>query len=244
MAGKEVKFGEIAREAKLRGMNILSNAVKVTLGPKGRNVILDKSCGAPGSPRTALPWPKTSNWKTGSRTWAPRWLRKWPPRPLTWPVTASPPRRFWPRPFSGKALAVAAGINPMDLKRGIDRAVEGNGRVAQHLQTCRGQKEIAQVGTICSNNDASIGNIIADAMAKVGRKASSPSKRPRAWRPPWTWWKACSLTGVISPLLRHQPEKMEASLDEAVILINEKKVSAMKDLPPCWSRSPRWANPS
>jgi hypothetical protein len=101
MAAKEVKFGD-ARERMLRGVDILADAVKVTLGPKGRNVVIDKSFGAPRITKDGVTVAKEIELRTSSRTWAHRWCAKSPPRPTTSPATAPPPQPFWPRPSSGR----------------------------------------------------------------------------------------------------------------------------------------------
>jgi chaperonin GroEL len=122
MSAKEVKFGSDARERMLKGVDTLANAVKVTLGPKGRNVVLDKAFGAPRITKDGVPLPRKSNWKTSSKTWAHRWCAKLLPKPTTSLVTAQPLQPFWLRLSSEGAKAVAAGMNPMDLKRGVDMA--------------------------------------------------------------------------------------------------------------------------
>ena len=161
MAAKEVKFSADARDKMLRGVDILANAVKVTLGPKGRNVVLDKSFGARASPRTASPSPRRSSSTTSSRTWAPRWCARSRPRPTIWRATAPPPRPCWPRRSCKEgAKAVAAGMNPMDLKRGIDMAVEAVvADLKKRSKKVTSNDEIAQVGTISANGDTEIGRI-------------------------------------------------------------------------------------
>ena len=163
MAAKDVKFSTDARDKFLRGVDILANAVKVTLGPKGRNVLIDKATALPGSPRTASASPRRSSCPTGSRTSARNCCVRSRPRPTISPATAPPRPPCWPRRSSGKAAkAVAAGLNPMDLKRGIDRAVAAVIEdINARSKNIAANDEIAQVGTISANGDTQIGEIIA-----------------------------------------------------------------------------------
>ena len=170
---KEVRFADEARQRMLQGVNVLANAVKVTLGPKGRNVVAGEELRRTHrNEGRGIRGQRRSISRRSSRTWACRWSRKWPRRPPMRPVTARPRRLSWHRPCCAKGLkAVAAGFNPMDLKRGVDKAsIALVAELQKQSQPCEDDKSIAQVGTISANADHEIGAIIADAMNKVGKE--------------------------------------------------------------------------
>jgi chaperonin GroEL len=125
MGAKQISFDEKARNSILAGVNVLASAVRVTLGPRGRNVVIEKSWGSPTVTKDGVTVAKEIELETSSRTWARRWSKRSLPRPRTSPVTAPPPPPCWRKRFIARALKlVAAGHNPMDIKRGIDAAVE------------------------------------------------------------------------------------------------------------------------
>jgi chaperonin GroEL len=155
MAAKDVRFGANARERMLRGVDTLADAVKVTLGPKGRNVVLDKSFGAPRITKDGVTVAKEIELQTSSRTWARRWCARWRPRPATSPATAPPPRPCWPRPSCARAPRPwPPGMNPMDLKRGIDKAVAVVvSELEKNTKKISASAEVAQVGSVSANGD-------------------------------------------------------------------------------------------
>lgn len=172
MAAKIVQFNTDARDKMLRGVNVLANAVKVTLGPKGRNVVIQKSFGAPRSTKDASRSPRKSSWKTPSRTWR-QMIREVASKTNDKAGDGTTTATVLAQAIVQEGLkAVAAGMNPMDLKRGIDKAV---GLVLEEVKTnskpVSNNSEIAQVGTISANGDSEIGELIAQAMAKVGNEA-------------------------------------------------------------------------
>ncbi len=246
MAAKEIKYDVKAREAMLRGVNTLAEAVKVTLGPRGRNVILEKSFGAPAITKDGVTVAKEIELEDKFENMGAQMVKEVASKTsdvagdgtTTATILAQSVYR------EGSRL-VAAGTNPMALKRGIDVAVA---KVVEELhkisKPCRGQKEIAQVGTISANNDASIGNIIADAMAKVGKEGVITVEEAKGMETTLDVVEGMQFDrGYISPYFVTNPEKMDASLDEAVILINEKKVSAMKDLLPLLEQIAKMGKP-
>ncbi len=154
MAAKEVKFSTDARTRMLRGVDILADAVKVTLGPKGRNVVLDKSFGAPRITKDGVSVAKEIELKTSSRTWARRWCAKWPPRPTTSPVTAPPPRPCWPRRSCARAEGGCRRHEPDGPEARHRHGRRPVGRDVQALQEVTTSREVAQVGIISANGDS------------------------------------------------------------------------------------------
>ena len=193
MAAKLIAFDQEAREAMRRGRRQAGPGRQGDARPQGpqRHPPEVASARRP-SPRTASPSPRRSSSKTTTRTWAPRWSRKSPPRPATSPATAPPPPPSWPRPSSTKACkAVVAGVNPMLMKRGIEKAVEDIVEQAQEDERSRSRprRDLENVATVAANNDHEIGKIIAEAMDKVGKdgvitveEGKTPRDRPRVRR--------------------------------------------------------------
>jgi len=202
MAPKVIQYDEEARKSILKGVNTLADAVKVTLGPKGRNVILDKTFGAPTVTKDGVTVAKEIELEDKFENMGAQMVREVASRTSDVAGDGTTTATILAQAiYREGAKNVAAGYNPMDIKRGIDKAVE---IVVEELgklsKPTKDQKEIAQVGTISANNDETIGNIIAEAMNKVGKEGLSRWKKPRGWRRNWTSWKACSSTGDISPL--------------------------------------------
>src|SRR6202051_918347 len=196
MAAKEVRFSTDARERMLRGVDILANAVRVTLGPKGRNVVLDKSFGAPRITKDGVTVAKEIELADKFENMGAQMVREVAAKTsdiagdgtTTATVLAQASVREG-------AKAVAAGMNPMDLKRGIDKAVNA---VVEELKK-KSRKittpaETAQVGAIAAKGETETGKMISDAMQKVGNEGVIRSRRPRASRPSSTWSRACSST--------------------------------------------------
>ncbi|MGA9822218.1 MAG: chaperonin GroEL [Desulfobaccales bacterium] len=246
MAAKEIKYDVKAREAMLRGVNTLAEAVKVTLGPKGRNVILEKSFGAPAITKDGVTVAKEIELEDKFENMGAQMVKEVASKTSDVAGDGTTTATILAQSIyrEGSRL-VAAGTNPMAIKRGIDLAVA---KVVEELhkisKPCRGEKEIAQVGTISANNDASIGNIIAEAMAKVGKEGVITVEEAKGMETTLDVVEGMQFDrGYISPYFVTNPEKMEASLDEAVILINEKKVSAMKDLLPLLEQIAKMGKP-
>ena len=246
MAAKEIKYDVKAREAMLRGVNTLAEAVKVTLGPKGRNVILEKSFGAPAITKDGVTVAKEIELEDKFENMGAQMVKEVASKTSDVAGDGTTTATILAQAiYKEGSRLVAAGTNPMALKRGIDQAVA---KVVEELhkisKPCRGQKEIAQVGTISANNDASIGNIIADAMAKVGKEGVITVEEAKGMETTLDVVEGMRFDrGYISPYFVTNPEKMDASLDEAVILINEKKVSAMKDLLPLLEQIAKMGKP-
>jgi chaperonin GroEL len=232
---KEILYDQKAREALLKGVNTLADAVKVTLGPKGRNVILEKSFGSPTVTKDGVTVAKEIELEDRFENMGAQMVREVASKTsdvagdgtTTATVLAQAIYR------EGTKL-VAAGHNPMELKRGIEKAVEVVVEELKKLsKPTKDQKEIAQVGTISANNDETIGNIIAEAMGKVGKEGVITVEEAKAIETSLDIVEGMQFDkGYISPYFVTNPEKMEAVLDEPLILINEKKISTMKDLLP------------
>jgi chaperonin GroEL len=246
MAAKEIRYDQKARESLLRGVNILADAVRVTLGPKGRNVILDKSFGAPTVTKDGVTVAKEIELEDKFENMGAQMVREVASKTsdiagdgtTTATVLAQAIYR------EGSKL-VAAGHNPMELKRGIERGVEVVGEELKKLsKPTKEQKEISQVGTISANNDETIGSIIADAMAKVGKEGVITVEEAKSMETTLEIVEGMQFDrGYISPYFVTNPEKMEAVLDDALILINEKKISNMKDLLPVLEQIAKMGKP-
>ena len=246
MAAKEIRYDQKAREALLKGVNILADAVKVTLGPKGRNVILEKSFGSPTVTKDGVTVAKEIELEDKFENMGAQMVREVASKTsdiagdgtTTATVLAQAIYR------EGSKL-VAAGHNPMELKRGIERAVE---TVVEELKKqskpTKEQREISQVGKISANNDETVGNIIAEAMAKVGKEGVITVEEAKSMETTLDIVEGMQFDrGYISPYFVTNPEKMEAVLEDALILINEKKISNMKDLLPVLEQIAKMGKP-
>ncbi|MDI6755276.1 MAG: chaperonin GroEL [Thermodesulfobacteriota bacterium] len=246
MAAKEIRYDQKARESLLRGVNILADAVRVTLGPKGRNVILEKSFGAPTVTKDGVTVAKEIELEDKFENMGAQMVREVASKTsdvagdgtTTATVLAQAIYR------EGSKL-VAAGHNPMELKRGIERGVEVVGEELKKLsRPTKEQKEISQVGTISANNDETIGNIIAEAMAKVGKEGVITVEEAKSMETTLDIVEGMQFDrGYISPYFVTNPEKMEVVLEDALILINEKKISNMKDLLPVLEQIAKMGKP-
>ena len=172
MAAKQVKFGDSARQDMLEGVNVLANAVKVTLGPKGRNVILDKSFGAPTVTKDGVSVAKEIELKDKLQNMGAQMVKEVASKASDDAGDGTTTATVLAQTIVTEGLkSVAAGMNPMDLKRGIDKAVvSAVAEIAAVARPCSDSKEIAQVGTISANSDTLVGDIIAEAMEKVGKE--------------------------------------------------------------------------
>ncbi|MCL4502112.1 MAG: chaperonin GroEL [Deltaproteobacteria bacterium] len=246
MSAKEIKYDIKARESMLRGVNTLADAVKVTLGPKGRNVILDKAFGAPAITKDGVTVAKEIELDDKFENMGAQMVKEVASKTSDVAGDGTTTATILAQAIyrEGSRL-VAAGTNPMALKRGIDQAVAA---VVDELhkisKPTKDQKEIAQVGTISANNDTSIGNVIADAMAKVGKEGVITVEEAKGMETTLEVVEGMQFDrGYISPYFVTNPEKMEASLEEPLILINEKKISAMKDLLPILEQIAKMGKP-
>jgi chaperonin GroEL len=232
---KDIVYDQKAREALLKGVNTLADAVKVTLGPKGRNVILEKTFGSPTVTKDGVTVAKEIELEDKFENMGAQMVKEVASKTSDVAGDGTTTATVLAQAiYKEGAKLVAAGHNPMELKRGIDKAVE---TVIEELKKMskptRDQKEIAQVGTISANNDETIGNIIAEAMSKVGREGVITVEEAKSMETTLDVVEGMKFDkGYISPYFVTNPDKMEAVLDEPVILINEKKISTMKDLLP------------
>jgi len=232
---KEIIYDQKVREALLKGVNTLADAVRVTLGPKGRNVILEKSFGSPNVTKDGVTVAKEIELEDKFENMGAQMVKEVASKTSDVAGDGTTTATVLAQSiYREGAKLVAAGHNPMELKRGIDKAVEIVVAELKKFSTpTKDQKEIAQVGTISANNDETIGNIIAEAMAKVGKEGVITVEEAKSMETTLDIVEGMQFDkGYISPYFVTNPEKMEVILDEPLILINEKKVSNMKDLLP------------
>src|SRR6476659_4869454 len=235
MAAKEIWFHQGVCEAILRGVNILADAVKVTLGPKGRNVVIEKSFGSPTVTKDGVTVAKEIELENRFENMGAQMVREVASKTsdLSGDGTTTATVLAQAIYREGSKL-VAAGHNPMEIKRGIDKAVEA---VVEHLKKAAKQtkdpKEIAQVGTISANGDETIGKLLAEAMEKVGKEGVITVEEAKSSETTLDVVEGMQFDrGYLSPYFVTDPERMEASLEDVYILISEKKISNMKDLLP------------
>jgi chaperonin GroEL len=235
MAAKEVKFSEEAREKVLGGVTILADAVTVTLGPKGRNVVLEKSFGAPTVTKDGVTVAKEIELEDKFENIGAQMVKEVASKTSDVAGDGTTTATILARAIYTEGMKmVAAGHDPMTLKRGIDRALEVVvGQLKELSKQTRDRKEIAQVGTISANNDATIGEIIAEAMEKVGKEGVITVEEAKGLETNLEVVEGMEFDrGYLSPYFVTDPERMEAKLEDAHILIHEKKISVMKDLLP------------
>ena len=235
MAAKEVKFGRSAREKMLRGVDILADAVKVTLGPKGRNVVIDKSFGAPRITKDGVSVAKEVELEDKFENMGAQMLREVASKTNDTAGDGTTTATVLGQAIVQEgAKAVAAGMNPMDLKRGIDLAV--NDVVANLLGTAKKiipSAEVAQVGTVSANGEAEIGQMIAEAMQKVGNEGVITVEEAKTAETELEVVEGMQFDrGYLSPYFVTNPEKMIADLEDAYILLHEKKLSNLQALLP------------
>jgi len=232
---KEIRYDQAVREALLKGINTLADAVKVTLGPKGRNVILEKSFGSPTVTKDGVTVAKEIDIEDRFENMGAQMVKEVASKTSDVAGDGTTTATVLAQAIYREGVKlVAAGHNPMELKRGIDKAVEIVVNELKKLsKPTQDQKEIAQVGTISANNDETIGNIIAEAMGKVGKEGVITVEEAKSMETTLDIVEGMQFDkGYISPYFVTNPEKMEVVLDEPLILINEKKISNMKDLLP------------
>jgi chaperonin GroEL len=232
---KEIKYDQAVRESLLKGVNTLADAVRVTLGPKGRNVILEKSFGSPTVTKDGVTVAKEIDIEDKFENMGAQMVKEVASKTSDIAGDGTTTATVLAQAIYREGVKlVAAGHNPMELKRGIDKAVDTVVAELKKLsKPTQDQKEIAQVGTISANNDETIGNIIAEAMSKVGKEGVITVEEAKSMETTLDIVEGMQFDkGYISPYFVTNPEKMEAVLDEPLILINEKKISSMKDLLP------------
>jgi chaperonin GroEL len=235
MAAKTVRFAQEAREKILRGVNVLADAVTVTLGPKGRNVVLEKSFGAPTVTKDGVTVAKEIELEDKFENMGAQMVKEVASKTSDVAGDGTTTATVLARSIYTEGMKmVAAGHDPMSLKRGIDRAVESVVNELKGLsKPTKDRREIAQVGTISANNDSTIGDIIAEAMEKVGKEGVITVEEAKGLETTLEVVEGMQFDrGYLSPYFVTDPERMEARLEDAYILIHEKKISSMKDLLP------------
>ena len=232
---KVIIFEEEARGKILKGVNILANTVKVTLGPKGRNVVLDKSFGAPTITKDGVSVAKEIELEDKFENMGAQMVKEVASKTSDVAGDGTTTATVLAQAIYREGVKlVAAGINPMSIKRGIDQAVEAAVKELGNIsKPVKNEKEIAQVGTISANNDSDIGKILAEAMSKVGKEGVITVEEAKGLSTTLDVVEGMQFDrGYLSPYFVTDAERMEAVLDNPLILINEKKVSSMKDLLP------------
>ena len=246
MTAKLIKYDMKARELMLNGVRTLADAVVVTLGPKGRNVVLDKSWGSPTVTKDGVTVAKEIELDDKFENMGAQMVKEVASKTSDMAGDGTTTATVLARSIyeEGQKL-VAAGNNPMSIKRGIDAAVEVAVKELQKLsKTTKDQREIAQVGTISANNDETIGNIIAEAMNKVGKEGVITVEEAKSMETTLEVVEGMQFDrGYLSPYFVTDPEKMVVSLEDPYILINEKKISNMKDLLPILEQVAKMGKP-
>jgi len=234
MSAKNISYSEDARQAMLRGVNKLADAVKITLGPKGRNVVLEKKFGSPLSTKDGVSVAKEIELEDARENMGAQLVREVASKTSDVAGDGTTTATVLAQAiFREGVKAVTAGSNPMDVKRGIDRAVESATNEIKKLSRPVAGKAIAQVGIISANNDESIGEIIAQAMEKVGKDGVITVEEAKGLETSLEVVEGMQFDrGYLSPYFVTDAERMETVLEDAYILIHEKKISSMKDLLP------------
>ncbi len=235
MATKEVVFGENARSRMLKGINILADAVKITLGPKGRNVVLDKSFGAPTVTKDGVSVAKEIELKDKLENMGAQMVKEVASKTSDVAGDGTTTATVLAQCIVYEGMkAVAAGMNPMDIKRGIDKAVITGVEELQSLsRPCTDHKEIAQVGTVSANADSNIGNIIAEAMEKVGKEGVITVEEGNALENDMEVVEGMQFDrGYLSPYFINNQDNMSVDLENPFILIHDKKISNIRDMLP------------
>jgi len=243
---KELRFDQEARNAILRGVNILADAVKVTLGPKGRNVILEKSFGSPTVTKDGVTVAKEIELEDKFENMGAQMVREVASKTSDTAGDGTTTATVLAQAiYREGSKVVAAGANPMDVKRGIDLAVEEVVKELKKLsKPTKDQKEISQVGTISANNDETIGNIIAEAMNKVGKEGVITVEEAKGMETTLDVVEGMQFDrGYLSPYFVTDPEKMEAVLEDPYLLLCEKKISNMKDMLPILEQIAKMGKP-
>ena len=246
MAAKQVLFGDDARSKMARGINVLANAVKVTLGPKGRNVVLDRAFGAPTVTKDGVSVAKEIELKDKFENMGACMVREVASKTSDNAGDGTTTATVLAQAIVDEGMKfVAAGMNPMDLKRGIDKAVaaaiEELRKISKPTTT---NKEIAQVGAISANSDAEIGDIISEAMDKVGKEGVITVEDGKSLKNELEVVEGMQFDrGYLSPYFINQPEKQAAVLDNPFILLHDKKISNIRELLPVLEQVAKAARP-
>jgi chaperonin GroEL len=246
MPAKEIAFHQVAREAILRGVQTLAEAVAVTLGPKGRNVVIEKSYGSPTITKDGVTVAKEIELEPRFENMGAQMVKEVASQTSDKAGDGTTTATILARSIYEEGLKlVSAGHNPMDLKRGIDRAVEVVvAELKKQSKPTQGKKEIAQVGTISANGDETIGNIIAEAMEKVGKEGVITVEEAKGLETTLEVVEGMQFDrGYVSPYFVTNPDRMEATLEDPFILISERKISAMADLVPVLEQVARAGKP-
>ncbi|MCA9472156.1 MAG: chaperonin GroEL [Nitrospirales bacterium] len=243
---KQLQYSEQARSSILSGVNHLANAVKATLGPKGRNAILDKKFGAPTITKDGVTVAKEIELQNAYENMGAQLVKEVASKTSDVAGDGTTTATVLAQAIFREGVKnITAGANPMDLKRGIDQAVEV---VVEELKKiskpCQSKKEISQIGAISANNDHTIGDLIAEAMDKVGKDGVITVEEAKSMTTALDVVEGMQFDrGYISPYFVTNAERMEASLEDAFLLINEKKISAMKDLLPILEQVAKMGKP-
>jgi len=235
MSAKDVQFGDDARSRLMAGVNILADAVKVTLGPKGRNVVLDKSFGAPTVTKDGVSVAKEIELKDKFENMGAQMVKEVASQTSDEAGDGTTTATVLAQSMLSEGLkAVAAGMNPMDLKRGIDKAVTAAVRELGDMATpCEDPKSIAQVGTVSANSDVEIGDIIADAMDKVGKEGVITVEQGSGLENELEVVEGMQFDrGYLSPYFINNQDSMSADLEDPYILLCDKKISNIRDMLP------------
>ena len=246
MAGKEIKYSSNAREKMLIGVDTLADAVKVTLGPKGRNVLLEKSWGSPKTTKDGVTVAKEIELGDKFENMGAQMVKEVASKTSDVAGDGTTTATILAQAIyrEGSKL-VAAGSNPMAIKRGIERAVDAVvGELKKLSKPTKEKLEIAQVGTVSANNDSTIGDIIAEAMEKVGKEGVITVEEAKGMETTLEIVEGMQFDrGYLSPYFVTDPEKMEANLEEPYLLLHEKKISNMKDLVPILEQIAKMGKP-
>ena len=235
MSAKDIKFGDDARQRMLKGVNTLANAVRITLGPKGRNVVLDKSFGAPTVTKDGVSVAKEIELKDKFENMGAQMVKEVASKTSDIAGDGTTTATVLAQSIVTEGLkSVAAGMNPMDLKRGIDKAVIA---VVEALEKsskpCDDQKSIAQVGTISANDDSAIGDIIAEAMSKVGKEGVITVEEGSGLDNELDVVEGMQFDrGYLSPYFINNQQSMSVEMEEPYIMLHDKKISNIRDLLP------------
>src|SRR5690242_19023667 len=246
MAAKEIVFSQSARQSIASGLNILANTVKVTLGPRGRNVIIEKSWGSPTVTKDGVTVAKEIELPDKLTNMGAQMVKEVASKTSDVAGDGTTTATVLAQAiYNEGARLVAAGHNPMDIKRGVDAAV---GKIVEALKELskptKGKSEIAQVGTISANGDKTIGEILAEAMEKVGKEGVITVEEAKAMETSLDVVEGMQFDrGYLSPYFVTDAERMEAVLEDAYILVHEKKISSMKDLLPVLEQTAKSGRP-
>src|SRR5437016_12565523 len=242
---KQIVHGEDSRQAILRGVNMLADAVKITLGPKGRNVVLDKKFGSPTITKDGVTVAKEIELKDPLENMGAQMVKEVASKTSDVAGDGTTTATVLAQAiFREGVKTVAAGANPMAVKRGIERAVAAATEKIKELAKPVKGEMIAQVATVSANNDSTIGNIIAEAMKKVGKDGVITVEEAKASETTLDVVEGMQFDrGYLSPYFVTDPDRMECVLENALVLIHEKKISTMKDLLPLLEQVAKMGRP-